>query len=936
LTALTLVVALPSTAFAASTVSVVTALDPVTEVDITKLVVDGGPEVNTPVVGLAGGTFTVTDATAGATAGPGCSSAGANTVTFPAAGIAHTEINGNDGADVITGSPIADVIEGGPGADRIDTGQGGIDLDPGSPTYCANSLDSAGTCGDNVDAGQGFDTVTYASRTTCKGAVSLPTNPCVRTDMRPGRSGADSDGSSETLVNTERIVGTSFSDELVGGIFNDTLNGGPGNAPDILCGALGKDTVDYSDKSSPVNVTLNGILATDTDITSSNSSLSNGARADCRPSIKRASGGVDNGLPCTNATTTPSCADYPKRDCTNDDGIAGEQDCVGEDVENVIGSPGDDTITGNDTDPIYGQGPRVEPSGVNVLDGGGGNDLLDGGTGPDTFIGGADFDAVTYEGRPALAGGAGVQATIDGSANDGSSVDFNKETDQGDEITGDIEDIIGSNGDDVIKGDGNGNVLIGGPGNDLVQGESGRDDISGDEGNDTLEGGDDGDLLDGGPGDDFMHGGFGNDGITGGGGTDTVDYHDATIPVSVTPNGLADDGRVSEGDNVGADVESLIGGLDDDTLVANGGNGILEGNGGTDTLDGGLGADILIGGPGRDVADYRNHPGPVDVNLAVAGGDGMADEGDDIQPDVENAAGSQFDDVIAGNGDSNYLNGSGGNDRISGAEGEDFLAGDVGNDTLNGDVGNDILDGAEGNDTLNGTAGDDTLRGYTGNDVLDGGAGADNLSGGQGLDTVTYASRSADVTVDTSGTPDDGEKGENDMVRIDVENVTTGSGNDDIDIADGATGIAICGGGTDKVTADASDEIGSGCEESGVKQAGLCTPTKTSVKMSKSGQVTLRLSCAFPAKGSVALESAGKVKTTSKGKAKKLKLGSKSFTGKLGVQNVKVKLTKQGRSVIKRKGKLRVQTILKTRRSNVSAAKTRTDKTKMTVKASGK
>jgi hypothetical protein len=314
----------------------------------------------------------------------------------------------------------------------------------------------------------------------------------------------------------------------------------------------------------------------------------------------------------------------------------------------------------------------------------------------------------------------------------------------------------------------------------------------------------------------------------------------------------------------------------------------------------------------------------------------MADEGDDIQSDVENVAGSQFDDVIAGNGDSNYLNGAGGNDRISGAEGEDFLAGDAGNDTLNGDVGNDILDGAEGNDTLNGTAGDDTLRGYTGNDVLDGGAGADNLSGGQGLDTVTYASRSADVTVDTSGTPDDGEKGENDMVRIDVENVTTGSGNDDIDIADGATGIAICGGGTDKVTADASDEIGSGCEESGVKQAGLCTPTKTSVKMSKSGQVTLRLSCAFPAKGSVALESAGKVKTTSKGKAKKLKLGSKSFTGKLGVQNVKVKLTKQGRSVIKRKGKLRVQTILKTRRSNVSAAKTRTDKTKMTVKASGK
>jgi hypothetical protein len=121
-----------------------------------------------------------------------------------------------------------------------------------------------------------------------------------------------------------------------------------------------------------------------------------------------------------------------------------------------------------------------------------------------------------------------------------------------------------------------------------------------------------------------------------------------------------------------------------------------------------------------------------------------------------------------------------------------------------------------------------------------------------------------------------------------------------------------------------------------VKQAGICVPTKTSnVKMSKSGQVTLRLSCAFAAKGTVRLESAGKVKTTSKGKAKKLKLGSQSFTAKLGVKNVKVKLTKTGRKVITKRGKLRVTSILKTRR-NAARAATRTNKTKLTVKPSGK
>ena len=91
---------------------------------------------------------------------------------------------------------------------------------------------------------------------------------------------------------------------------------------------------------------------------------------------------------------------------------------------------------------------------------------------------------------------------------------------------------------------------------------------------------------------------------------------------------------------------------------------------------------------------------------------------------------------------------------------------------------------------MNGTAGNDTLRGFTGTDVLDGGAGADSMTGGDGVDTVSYASRSADVRVDTFGDPDDGEQGENDQVRTDVESVTTGSGDDTINIADGANGAA--------------------------------------------------------------------------------------------------------------------------------------------------
>jgi hypothetical protein len=291
--------------------------------------------------------------------------------------------------------------------------------------------------------------------------------------------------------------------------------------------------------------------------------------------------------------------------------------------------------------------------------------------------------------------------------------------------------------------------------------------------------------------------------------------------------------------------------------------------------------------------------------------------------------------VLSGDAKLNTINGGPGNDRMSGAEGDDLLGGGLGNDTLNGDVGNDTLDGAEGNDTLNGTAGNDTLRGYTGTDVLDGGTGSDTMSGGDGVDTVSYASRTADVTVDTIGTPDDGQKGENDHVRTDVESVRTGSGDDNINILDGAAGAATCGGGTDEVRADLDDEIGSGCESGGVRQSSICAPATRTVKMSGSGVVSLRLRCLTNARGSVQLRSASRVKA-GKGKARRITLGRKSFTGKKGQRlNVKVKVAKGARSIVKRKKRLRVQAIFSVRRDGSKAAM-QSKKTTLTLRTSGK
>ena len=210
------------------------------------------------------------------------------------------------------------------------------------------------------------------------------------------------------------------------------------------------------------------------------------------------------------------------------------------------------------------------------------------------------------------------------------------------------------------------------------------------------------------------------------------------------------------------------------------------------------------------------------------------------------------------------------------------------------------------------------------------------MSGGDGVDTVSYVSRSADVTVDTLGDPDDGEQGENDQVRTDVESVRTGSGDDNIDILDGATGSATCGAGDDEVKADADDEIGSGCESGGVSQLAACLSTSSGgLRMASNGNVTLRMRCASPAKGSVQLRSAGRVKV-GKGKARRLNLGKKSFTGKRGqVVTVRVKVSSSARRAIQRRKRLRVEVTLAVRRDGANASM-RTKKNKLTLRASGK
>jgi Ca2+-binding RTX toxin-like protein len=127
------------------------------------------------------------------------------------------------------------------------------------------------------------------------------------------------------------------------------------------------------------------------------------------------------------------------------------------------------------------------------------------------------------------------------------------------------------------------------------------------------------------------------------------------------------------------------------------------------------------------------------------------------------------------------ISGSGGNDRFDVAT-LGYPA------TMSGNGGNDVFIGGLGRDRLSGGDGDDTL---------DGGPGPDRLAGGHGSDTITYAARTAGVSVSLDGRANDGAQGEGDYAANDVEKVIGGSGNDVLAAKTGAK--ALTGGPGDDV-----------------------------------------------------------------------------------------------------------------------------------------
>ncbi len=240
---------------------------------------------------------------------------------------------------------------------------------------------------------------------------------------------------------------------------------------------------------------------------------------------------------------------------------------VAVDFENVVGSSGNDTITGNSLSNYLDGGP-----GNDTIDGKGGNDVIVGGDGDDTLAGGMGNDcvvgnagndlldesaplnadgtpaysaAIGYNGSDALDGGPGLDDTISYAArtdrtlvrlgviswfNDGGDPNADSISEECDDVFFTTENAITGSGNDMLSA----NFLNNQSDNEFTAG-AGNDQVIGGAGNDILHEG---------------TAANGADVFEGDSGSDTADYSGRSNGVNVSLDGAGNDGESGEGDNI--------------------------------------------------------------------------------------------------------------------------------------------------------------------------------------------------------------------------------------------------------------------------------------------------------------------------------------------------------------------------------------------------
>ncbi|CAK0743880.1 serralysin [Gammaproteobacteria bacterium] len=667
---------------------------------------------------------------------------------------------GNTQANTINGNGGDNILDGGAGADTL-IGKGGND------TYV---VDNVGDTGVEV-AGGGTDDLVLASVTY--------TIPDKVEDLTLTGS-ANINGTGNTQGNT--ITGNSGDNTLDGQAGVDTLIGGDGddtyivdNVGDVVTeqAAEGTDlvlaSVTYTLADNLENLTLTGSSAIDgTGNTQDNIITGNSGKntLDGGAGVDTLIGGAgdDTYLVDNAGDTTTELAGGG-----TDFVLASLTYTLGAEVENLTLTDGADingtgntqanTITGN--------------SGDNILDGGAGADTLIGRGGNDTYVvddsgdvvvevaGGGTDDLVLASITYTLADKV-EDLTLTGSANINGTGNAQSNT------------ITGNSGDNIIDG-GIGTDTVsyatatGGVTVSLV-GALGQQD-TGSAGIDTLISIEN---LIGSNFDDQLTGNGGDNVIDGCPGIDTLSYATSNHGVIVSLAVSGSQNTFGAGQDTLSNIENLIGTNFGDFLTATASGSQLQGGAGDDTLISGVGDDLLDGGAGNDTASYVNATGSVTVSLAIQGAQNTGAAGSDTLVSIENLTGSAFNDQLTDDGNTgsyNILDGGAGADTMNGGAGGNFymvdnisdVINETGTDnytdsvvsTISYTLGNNLeeLYLASGTANINGTGNGsyNILHGNAGDNLLDGGDGADFIDGGAGTDTLKGGKENDTLVVDNIG-----------------------------------------------------------------------------------------------------------------------------------------------------------------------------------------
>ncbi|HNH34933.1 MAG TPA: calcium-binding protein, partial [Rhodocyclaceae bacterium] len=761
-------------------------------------------------------------------------------------GLAGTNNDGS-GANDVLGAGLEQVIGGASGdALTVDTGAGTIGGRGDDPVWFlegrgGNDTLTGGANGTASKYGyfvlSSYESANAAYVNLSGSAIAADAIVVRGTVLNPALamaagSGFASGSGTDVLANIDGVLGSTFSDVLVGGggstsavgLLMETFVGRQGN--DFIAGSRGAaltgtiDTTDFDRADYAADVA--GIIA--------NTALG---------TVVDGWGGTDT-LRDINMVRGSAFADiFVGRDTSP----VGDQD-----FEGFEGMAGDDEMDGGlgfdraeyrysptgvaanlgtglardgwgSTDHLNGFEALLGSDFADSLTGSAGNDALTGMAGNDTLDGGAGIDRADYReefdldgdgngtianlsASPVTLATLGLAGTWNGVAVASVTIASGKALDGwgGTDSLLNMEDLRGTRYADVLVGSAAANVLDGQEGNDTLVGGAGNDTYLVDSLGDAVA-----ENL--------------------GEGTDTVQAAVTGYALSANVENLvllagiaAGTGGATDNTLTGNAIgNTLDGAAGNDTLLGLAGADTLSGGADNDVLDGGTGDDSMAGGAGNDVY-LVDSLGDTEAETAGQGIDTVqaSVEAYTLASEIENLAllgtivagtGNVLDNVITGNGADNQIDGGSGNDSLSGAAGNDSLTGGIGADSIAGGAGNDTVDGGSGTDTLAGGAGNDLyLVDATTDSVLE--------VSGEGTDTVqatatgyTLAANVENLVLMGTVAAGTGNGDNNTMSGNGADNsLAGGAGNDTLNAA-GGNDTLDGGSGTDSMVGGTGNDV---------------------------------------------------------------------------------------------------------------------------------